>query len=260
MPHKRLLHLSDIHLPNKQTDTLLGTYPWHRLQQVIEAITQLQPRPDAIIVSGDIAEHGSEQEYLAFLTLLEPLNITVHLLAGNHDDSDVMKDVLDGGLCNTVSPVDIGSWQLLLINSQVAGASHGHVSHSEMQRLDETLSANKGPAIVALHHTPVSPCADPDCQLANHEEFLALLQSHGNVKIVLAGHTHQADKTATHGLQVFTAPSTFAQVSHPATVAEVNTEDFFAAHTAELSRVGFRVFDLYSDGRFDEQLHWLGCQ
>ena len=258
MQSQRIVHLSDTHLPPREDDELFTYHPHRTLALVVQKMAILDPRPDAILVTGDMADSGSASEYALFQEQLKPLSTPVYWLPGNHDDSAVMSNAIEQPNFSNEKSVALGDWQLLLLDSHVVGESHGHISAVELAFLSTELQQHPNrPTLVALHHTPCSPCVDPSCQLDNHEEFLALLNTYPQVKLVLAGHTHQAEKKNLDGFDVFTAPSTFAQATHPTDKSQFDPSDFFASHRLDGSRVGFCVFDLAANGDYLEQMHWL---
>lgn len=253
---QRIVHLSDTHILSKEDTDLLGFYPCDTLKLIVQKINNLQPRPHAILLTGDAVEKGTEEEYLLFKKLLRPLAIPVYWLPGNHDNATEMHKASDARLFSNQRSVLAGGWNIVLLDSQVPGEDHGHISAEEFDHLSAELNQHpQKPTLVALHHTPCSPCVNPGCQLDNHEELLALLQLHAQVKLVLAGHTHQAETIKAGNLSVFTAPSAVAQVLHPSEKAALKVDDFLACHDIEGSYVGFGVFDLFSDGSYTPKLH-----
>src|SRR3954470_22922356 len=76
-----LVQLSDPHIrvgPDDQGSA-------RALAAAVERVLALADRPDAVLVSGDVADSGAEAEYQRARELLAPLDMPVHLLAGNHD-------------------------------------------------------------------------------------------------------------------------------------------------------------------------------
>lgn len=258
MQTQRIVHLSDSHLPPREDEALSGCYPHRTLKLVVQEIANLNPKPEAILVTGDMTDGASEREYALFQEQLKPLSIPIYWIPGNHDDTAVMSNAIEQQYFSAAKSVSLGDWQLLLLDSHIVGEDHGHISATEFAFLSTELKRHSNrPTLVALHHTPCSPCVSFGCQLDNHEEFLALLKTHPQVKLVLAGHTHHAEKTSLDGFDVFTAPSTFAQFIHLTDEALFDPENPFALHHRDGSRVGFSVFDLKADGNYSEQLHWI---
>ena len=52
----------------------------------VAAVLALRPLPDAVPLSGDLADTAAPGEYERARSLLAPLPMPVHVLPGNHDD------------------------------------------------------------------------------------------------------------------------------------------------------------------------------
>jgi Calcineurin-like phosphoesterase len=76
-----LAQLSDPHL----TTGVLAARPAERAHQALARVRALQPRPDCLVITGDLADNGQAAEYEATLALLERLDPPVHVVPGNHD-------------------------------------------------------------------------------------------------------------------------------------------------------------------------------
>ena len=60
MPEPTLLvQISDIHIGGDED----GKDPVPRFEAVIEAVRSLLNRPDGVLVSGDLTDHGTAEEY-----------------------------------------------------------------------------------------------------------------------------------------------------------------------------------------------------
>ena len=117
-------------------------------------------------------------------------------------------------------------------------------------------AAGGRPIMVAFHHPPDPQCPSTGCQLRNADQVLALLKKYSGVKALINGHTHNAVDEKIGSLMMYTSPSTFAQVTHAQLGADVDHEDFFAAHTFDKQSHGFRVLDLSPDGNIISEIHW----
>ena len=254
----RVAQITDIHLTAKSGSELYGVDTALSLKSIITKIRQLAKRPDVIIATGDLAEDGSGATYERLRELLVGLEIPVYVLPGNHDDISQMRSSfnVDGIFCT--SAVKIRNWGFIFINSQVKGHSHGCVSSSEFARIEENILNFDGhPILVALHHTPSNVCPSSGCQLKNSNEFTTLLNSHHNIKGVIAGHTHNASEINAGGHIQFTTPSTFAHASHAQLGESVDHDDFWSSHSLDGSLRGFRILDLYPEGIIRSEVHWL---
>src|SRR4051794_22757651 len=92
MPKPTLLvQISDIHIGGNEN----GQDPLPRLEAVIESIRSLPNPPDAVLVSGDLTDHGTEEEYAIARQMLAWLEVPLHVLNGNHDDRGRIREAFD---------------------------------------------------------------------------------------------------------------------------------------------------------------------
>jgi len=57
-----------------------------RLAAAVASVRALEPNPDAVLISGDLADHAADSEYEKVRELLAPLEAPLYVLPGNHDD------------------------------------------------------------------------------------------------------------------------------------------------------------------------------
>jgi 3',5'-cyclic-AMP phosphodiesterase len=112
-----LAQLSDPHMRLPPDDEGSG----EALAAAVRAVLALDPLPDAVVVTGDLANGATAAEYARVRELLEPLPMPVHLLPGNHDDSTVV----EGGYV-----VRVGALRLVACDTTIPGRDDGElVSH-----------------------------------------------------------------------------------------------------------------------------------
>jgi 3',5'-cyclic AMP phosphodiesterase CpdA len=197
-----IAHLSDLHI---------GSQAPGRLDRVVAYLGALRQRPDAVLVTGDVADHGLEAEY-AMLGRLEQLGVPVLALPGNHDDRSAFRGGLLGERPAT-GPVNraetVAGALLALCDSSVPGHAEGWLDDGTLEWLDGTLAAAAGaPAFVCCHHPPVpvgKPAADQVRQLGAGR-LAEVLGRHPNVVAVLCGHVHSAAVSMFAGVPVLAAP------------------------------------------------------
>src|SRR4051794_4486507 len=80
-------HLSDPHLGA----TWAGGDPDRQLAAAVAAIRALGLTLDAVLVSGDLADHAADAEYARVRELVSALGAPVHVLPGNHDDRAALR-------------------------------------------------------------------------------------------------------------------------------------------------------------------------
>ncbi|HYA73985.1 MAG TPA: metallophosphoesterase, partial [Roseiarcus sp.] len=60
-------------------------------ERAIHALSRLRPQPDVVILTGDAADCGLDEEYAILLALLDRLPCPVHIVPGNHDRRENMR-------------------------------------------------------------------------------------------------------------------------------------------------------------------------
>ena len=197
--------ISDIHAS--------GTESLDRLEQAIAWLTHL--RPDALIVSGDLAEPSDEGAYRQVLRRLERLGCPVHVVPGNVDDRDTMRVVFgeDGrwpaqGPLNCVAPVG-QALRVIGLDVTVPGAHFGDAG-PVLAWLEEQLNSGGAPAIVFMHQHPFfCGIEGKDRNNCRNAEALSLVvgRSRDGVLATTCGHVHRAMFTRFAALPATMCPS-----------------------------------------------------
>lgn len=214
-----LAHLSDTHL----TTGSLASEPAWRGYQAFSRVGALDPRPDCVLITGDLADHGEPAEYEAACEMLGTLDLPVHVVPGNHDNARVMLQALsgtpyvqaaeEGGRC--YYRVDYPGLRLLCCDSSVPGRHDGELGAAQLAWLDSELGIDPTvPAILALHHHPVpSGIAVMDSlMLSDSASLAAVLGRHSPLARILCGHLHRPMAAMFAGSLLMSAPSTYRQV------------------------------------------------
>jgi 3',5'-cyclic-AMP phosphodiesterase len=243
--------LSDLHLFSTPEQTLLGLQTTTSFAAILEALKQLPHPPDLILLTGDLAQDESSAAYEQIVQQLTPLNIPTYWLPGNHDHSPSMASILDQPPIYPDKAFHKGGWQFLMLDSTVAQQVHGELSAQRLIQLEQQLQANTNPTLIALHHPPVtidSAWLD-ELGLQNSEAFLAVIERHPHVKLVIFGHIHQQVEQHRQGIAYLSTPSTCVQ---------------FAPHqqtfTLDETQPGFRLLRLYPDGNFASEVRRVKVQ
>src|SRR3954468_8763283 len=120
--------------------------PDRALAAAVAAVVALDPAPDAVLASGDLADTRDPPEDAGVRELLAPLPMPYHVLPGNHDDVTELEKVFGPA----EYAVDAGDLRLVAVDSTIPGPGDGRVP---VERIEARLTDGR-PTIVAMHHAP----------------------------------------------------------------------------------------------------------
>jgi 3',5'-cyclic AMP phosphodiesterase CpdA len=192
------------------------------LKAAVRSVAALDPAPQAVLISGDLADTGSAREYERARELLAPLSMPIHVVAGNHDDRDMLRayfgDPADGGAgALRQYAARIGPVRLIVCDTMLPGRNEGDFGPDRLGWLEAELGADpQTPTVVAMHHPPLLTgirVVDEAGLPAAHRRALAdLVARNPQVKRIVAGHFHRAIAGALGGCGVFVCPSSYLQL------------------------------------------------
>ena len=196
-----------------------GRDPVAALAAAVSCARDVVPDPDAVLVSGDLAEHALDAEYEQVRELLAPLGAPLHVLPGNHDDRGALRRHfgLPGAGPEPVQyAADLGPLRLVVLDSIRPGEEPGELGADQLAWLEETLAAAPGtPTLLALHHPPLTigiPVFDESGLAAADRQALAeIVEAHPQVRRIVAGHAHRTILAELGGRSVLAVPSTYVQ-------------------------------------------------
>jgi 3',5'-cyclic-AMP phosphodiesterase len=189
------------------------------LRAAVESVRRLPDPPDAVLMSGDLAENGADGEYEIVRELLSRLGAPVYVLPGNHDDRDTLRRQFDlpGSMGEPVQyAADLGPMRLVVLDSTRPGEDWGELDADRLGWLDAELAgAPDQLTLVALHHPPASTgntaWDEIGLRASDRQALGDVLQRHPQVRRVVAGHVHRAMTAELAGRAVLAVPSTYAQ-------------------------------------------------
>ncbi|HTT94523.1 MAG TPA: phosphodiesterase [Solirubrobacterales bacterium] len=210
-----LLQISDTHLGADWH----GADPDECLLRAVEAILDLPQRADALVISGDLTQNGTAEEYARLRELVAPLDLEPHVLPGNHDLRGVLREAfaLPGTGAEHVSyAVDLGPLRLVCLDSTIPGAEGGALDEGRVEWLEATLAAERElPTVIAMHHPPLATAVPAFDEIglapASRAALGEVLGRHPQVLRVIAGHVHRPIVAELAGRPVVAAPSTYLQ-------------------------------------------------
>jgi 3',5'-cyclic AMP phosphodiesterase CpdA len=175
--------------------------------------------PDAVLVTGDLADHGTDAEYGRVRELLAPLAAPAYVLPGNHDDRRASRRHfgLPGADAEPVYySVDLGPLRLVLLDSTIPGEDRGALDGEQLKWLERELAGSPEQlTLIAVHHPPLVtgiPAWDEiGLSEPSRHSLAAVVEGHGQVGRIVAGHVHRTISSELASRPVLTVPSTYVQ-------------------------------------------------
>ncbi len=191
------------------------------LARAVDHLLHLDPRPDAVVATGDLVDAGTPAEYQRLRHLLAPLPMPLYLLPGNHDDRDVLRrEFADHpympprGFIQYV--VDDGPLRIVALDTLLPGSGGGIVDAERIAWLDARLrEAPAKPTLIFMHHPPFKTAITymDTIGLQDADALAEVVRRHPQVERVACGHLHRPIQTRWAGTVASTAPSTAHQVA-----------------------------------------------
>lgn len=201
-----VLHLSDVHATSGELlyDAVDGI---ERLRRFETYIRDAGITPEAIVVTGDLAQRGHPDAYPrlrdAFDRLADAAGVPVLTALGNHDDPAAAR-VLRGHRESHHRVEIVDDLRFVVLDS-----SSGELGQPQLDWLRLVLRSSHGiGTIVALHHAPLgSPL--PTLAKAGLRDSAAFLDAVAgtDVRVVLAGHFHHPLSATLRGTPISVGPS-----------------------------------------------------
>ncbi|HTU53953.1 MAG TPA: phosphodiesterase [Acetobacteraceae bacterium] len=193
------------------------------VERALRMVSRMRPAPDAVILSGDLAENGLPSEYEVLAGLLTRyLDCPVYAVPGNHDRRENFRRALCHLPGVTADPefvqyaIETHPVRLVMLDTLVPGGGYGRLSPGQLAWLDQTLAAEQQkPTIIVMHHPPF------DCGIAHMDRikledaaaFAAIIARHPQVRRILCGHVHRPVTTHVAHAIASISPSVAHQVA-----------------------------------------------
>jgi 3',5'-cyclic AMP phosphodiesterase CpdA len=231
------VQLTDPHLGAPWSDdpaAALGT-------AIAQVARVLDATPDAVIVSGDVANTPTDSEYEQARALVDRFGAPVYVAAGNHDDRDGLRRHFE--LPRTPGAelyyaVDLGPARLIVLDTKREGGDGGQLAAEQLDWLERVLCEDHlKPTMIAMHHPPLMTGIPAMDRIGIPSEDRAALgevvSRHPQVQVIAAGHVHRAVIGRLGGAAVVAIPSTDVQLALELTASElrfVREPPSFALH------------------------------
>jgi 3',5'-cyclic-AMP phosphodiesterase len=211
----RIAQISDLHIKTPGQLAYGRVDTAKALERCIAALNAFKPAPDYVVISGDLADTPTTEEYDYLKRMLSALKLPFAGIPGNHDSRDMMRAAFAQiAEAVPIGPLDqkieVGGLDLVLLDSSVPGKPHGKLEASTLQWLDAALAASADrPALLFLHHPPFAAGIwHMDRQnLGNAAELESIVRRHPRVQLIATGHVHRAALTMFAGVPCTICPA-----------------------------------------------------
>ncbi len=208
-PQMLLAQLSDLHICTP--DSMLGQFldPLERLHSAIDTLNGLDRQLDALVITGDLVDTGSSEEYRLLRDELDRCRFDWYVLAGNHDLADGFASAFgDRAELSSGPPfrwvTDHHPLRLIGLDTTVADRHDGELDTEQLEWLSATLAAEpEHPTVVAMHHPPFTTGIwwMEYTGLHSAADLERIIRANPQVVRVVSGHVHR-DASTTWGTTV----------------------------------------------------------
>ena len=217
-PSHTIAHISDTHLlaGGKLQYGVVDTV--QHLQMALDRLSRIDPVPQAIVLTGDLADRGEPEAYAQLRSMIEPaaaaVDAQVVWCMGNHDDrtayarslfgADPTADVMD-------RVYDVDGLRIVALDTSVPNYHHGEITDEQYAWLASVL-AEPAPlgTVLAMHHPPIAIPMLPAAAIIelDNQERLAAALAGTDVRMILGGHFHYSSYGTFAGIPVSVASAT----------------------------------------------------
>ena len=243
MESLHLLHVTDTHLFEDKHTSKNGVVPAETLAMVLDEAL-LSRTPDALLVTGDVAQDPVRSTYEFFLeTVSQRFSGQLIAIPGNHDDGALMQQMFPSSCQLT------GSWSIVSLDTHLDGIVSGHVSTENLDRLAAELNNVEGNLLLTGHHPIIDIGAKwlDAHRVDNGQLVVSMLEQCSQSKAYLCGHIHQEFDCTRNGIRYLATPSTVWQFARGV--------DSFALDDLQ---PGWRWLTLGDDGTIVTEVFRLG--
>lgn len=217
-----IAQISDLHLKAGQKLTYGVVDTLGALRRAVDHLNASWPRPDIVVISGDLVDFGRADEYAVLQPELARLDMPCYLVPGNHDNREhLLAEFADHAYLPRSSgkPLD---WvveehpvRLIGLDSTIPGAHGGQLQDHQLHWLDEQLARRPDvPTLVVLHHPPfISGIGHMDREpFINASALERVIVRHPQVERLLCGHLHRPLQRRFAGSLSCVCPGTSHQI------------------------------------------------
>lgn len=214
-----IAQITDIHLGFEPDNP--AEFNRKRLDRTLRHLASLNPRPDVVLATGDLADNGDDTvSYKRLKSALSKFPIPIFFCLGNHDSRLPFRRYFphipeaDGFVQYAIEHFPL---RILVLDTLQEGRHGGGFCEVRAAWLAERLAeAPDQPTLIALHHPPVNTGLS---WMSESEDALwvtrlkSVVGGHGNIVAIIGGHLHRAITARWAGTTVSVCASIAPQVA-----------------------------------------------
>jgi 3',5'-cyclic AMP phosphodiesterase CpdA len=216
-PTHVVAHLSDTHLLAGDARQYGVVDTVTRFEAALDRIGRIDPPPQALVFTGDLADIGDPAAYRLLRERVEPLaariGAQVIWCMGNHDERTAYSRELFGEESGEPQDrvYDVAGLRIVSLDTSVPGWHHGEITDAQLTWLTEVLAAPvEHGTILALHHPPIPSPMVPVAEVIEllEQDRLAAVLHGTDVRTIIGGHYHFSSHSTFAGIPVSVAAAT----------------------------------------------------
>ncbi len=187
----------------------------------IRRLAALDPAPDLVLLTGDVTEHATAEEYRLARQLMAEIHQPILAIPGNHDEREAFRAAFaDMAYLPATGPLHFarnhGPLRIVGLDISVPGQHHGDFDDATAAWLEATLAADPDrPTLIMLHQPPIETGIGfiDTYRCFNGERLAAIVARYPAVERILCGHVHRHMSLRFGGTLLQIAPSTTTAIA-----------------------------------------------
>lgn len=246
-----IAQMTDIHVgfaPDEKPEELNLT----RFRATLQRLLEGPNRPDFLVLSGDITDHGDAESFAKTAHLLADCPIPILPMVGNHDSREGLLAAFpqvvpaEGDFLHYVVDAGLGL-RVICLDTLEDGRHGGAFCEARASWLAERLAeAPDAPTLIFMHHPPIVAgidWMDPAPGEGWITRLRAVLDGQSQVQAIHCGHLHRQITTQFAGVPLGVTPSVAPLVAMDLTPIDAATPDDRELITTEPSTYALHRWD-----------------
>lgn len=211
-----IAQLSDPHIAVRGTEFHDLYLTIDKLRIAIDRVNTLDPRPQFVVMTGDLVNSGDADEYMALREVLADCQVPLYLGIGNHDCRETFRTTFaahdhlphDGFIQYAW---EANGLRCIMLDTHVPGQAYGILCEERLTWLDQTLAEKPDmPTLIFMHHPPFLTGIKPmdDMGLKEADKFGEVVARHKQIQRIFCGHIHRNISSDFYGVQAEICAST----------------------------------------------------